>query len=174
VVPTVKEAGTVFAPLMIMLFLPFYVVGLIVSDPHALIVQIFTYFPFTAPVTAMLRNGLGSLSPFESAVVITELFTIGLVALRLAVHLFRYGSLEYSKKLSIRNTFHRRRRAEIAAVPQLGGDDMWSDPLLAGIEDQVRAGHQIKAAQMYCEATGVSVGEAKVAIDSLRERAGVA
>ena len=174
VVPTVKEAGTAFAPLMIMLFLPFYVVSLIVSDPSAPIVQVFTYFPYTAPVTAMLRNGFGSLSSVQSAWVIAELFIFGIITLRLAVHLFRYGSLEYSKKLSIRNTFHRRSHAESAAVPELGGDDMWSDPLLSGIEDQVRAGHEIKAAQMYCEATGVSVREAKLAIDSLRERAGVA
>jgi ABC-2 type transport system permease protein len=174
VVPTVKEAGSVFAPLMIMLFLPFYVVSLIVSDPHALIVQIFTYFPFTAPVTAMLRNGLGSLSPFESAVVITELFTIGLVALRLAVHLFRYGSLEYSKKLSVRNTFHRRKSTVTAGTGDLTGHDRWSDPLLAGIEDEVRAGHHIKAAEMYSTATGSGVGEAKRAIDSLRDKTGVA
>jgi hypothetical protein len=137
-------------------------------------VQIFTFFPYTAPGTAMLRNGFGSLSSVQSAWVIAELFIFGLIILRLAVHLFRYGSLEYSKKLSIRNTFHRRSRAQNAAVPELGGDDMWSDPLLAGIEDQVRAGHEIKAAEMYCAATGVSVREAKLAIDSLRERTGVA
>ena len=171
VVPTVKEAGTAFAPLTIMLFLPFYVVSMIVSDPSAPIVQVFTYFPYTAPGTAMLRNGFGSLSSVESALVISELFIFGIITLRLAVHLFRYGSLEYSKKLSIRNTFQRRSHAESTAVPQLAGDDMWSDPVLAGIEDQVRAGHEIKAAQMYCKATGVSVGEAKLAIDSLRERA---
>ena len=131
VVPTVKEAGTAFAPLMIMLFLPFYVVSMIVSDPHALIVQIFTYFPFTAPVTAMLRNGLGSLSPLESAIVITELFTIGLIALRLAVHLFRYGSLEYSRKLSIRNTFHRRHSAGAPAFAGPAAQDHQPDPPVA-------------------------------------------
>ena len=78
VMPTAKEAGPIFAPLMVLIFVPFYVVSLIVSDPHALIVQIFTYFPFSAPVTAMLRNGFGSLSPLESAIVITELFILGL------------------------------------------------------------------------------------------------
>jgi ABC-2 type transport system permease protein len=108
IMPTAKEAGPIFASLMIGIFLPFYTVSLIVSNPQALIVQIFTYFPFTAPVTAMLRNGFGSLSPLESALVITELFILGIIALRLAVYLFRYGSVEYSKKLSIRNTLRRR------------------------------------------------------------------
>jgi len=82
-----------------------------VSDPQALIVQIFTYFPFSAPVTAMLRNGFGSLNPLESAIVIAELFAFGFIALRLAVYLFRYGSIEYSKKLSIRNTLRSRNHA---------------------------------------------------------------
>ena len=107
-VPTVKEAGTFFAPLMIMIFVPFYVMSLIVSDPSALIVQVFTYFPYTAAVTGMLRNGFGSLSLAESAVIIVELFVLGFVALRLAVHLFRYGSIEYSKKLSLRSVLSRR------------------------------------------------------------------
>ena len=111
VMPTVKDAGAIFGSLMALIFVPFYVVSLIISDPHALIVQVFTYFPFSAPVTAMLRNGFGSMSAVESAIVITELFVLGFVALRLAVHLFRYGSIEYSKKLSIRNTLGRRSHA---------------------------------------------------------------
>ena len=56
----------------------------------------------------MLRNGFGSLSSIESAIVIAELFLLGVVALRLAVHLFRYGSIEYSRKLSITKSFGRR------------------------------------------------------------------
>ncbi|MGV8979082.1 MAG: ABC transporter permease [Cellulomonas sp.] len=108
-VPTAKEAGTYFAPLMIMIFVPFYIVSLIVSDPRALIVQVFTYFPYTASVTAMLRNGFGSLTWAESGIVIVELFVLGFLALRLAVYLFRYGSIEYSKKLSLRSVMGRRR-----------------------------------------------------------------
>lgn len=108
IMPTAKEAGPIFAALMVLLFLPFYTVTLIVSNPQAPIVEIFTYFPFTAPVTAMLRNGFGSLDPVASALVVAELFVLGFIALRLAVYLFRYGSTEYAKKLSIRNTIRRR------------------------------------------------------------------
>ena len=108
VVPTAKEAGTIFGPLIALMFVPFYVISLIISDPSAVIVQIFTYFPFSAPVTAMLRNGFGSLSGVEATIVIAELFVLGFLALRLAVHLFRYGSISYSKKLSIRGSFQRK------------------------------------------------------------------
>ncbi|MCU6479756.1 ABC transporter permease [Arthrobacter sp. A2-55] len=108
VMPTAKDASTVFAPVMIMMFIPFYIVTMVVSDPGNLIVQIFTFFPFTAPITAMLRNGFGSLGGPAAAVVIVELFVFGFAALRLAVHLFRYGSIEYSRKLSLRTAFARK------------------------------------------------------------------
>jgi ABC-2 type transport system permease protein len=48
------------------------------------------------------------LSPLESAIVIVELFVVGFLILRLAVHLFRYGSIQYSRKLSIAGTFRKR------------------------------------------------------------------
>lgn len=112
IMPTAKEAGTVFGPLVAMMFIPFYTFSLIISNPGALIVQIFTYFPLTAPVTALLRNGFGTLNPLEATIVVVELFVVGFVILRLAVHLFRYGSIEYGRKLSIAGTF---RRNELAA-----------------------------------------------------------
>jgi ABC-2 type transport system permease protein len=108
VMPTAKDAGTIFGPLMALIFVPFYAISLIVSDPHAPIVQIFTYFPLSAPVAAMLRNGFGTLSPVEATIVVAELFIIGFLILRLAVHLFRYGSIQYSGKLSITGTFRKR------------------------------------------------------------------
>ncbi len=108
VMPTAKDASTVFAPVMIMMFIPFYIVTMVVSDPGSLIVQIFTFFPFTAPITAMLRNAFGSLGGGAAVVVIVELFVFGFLSLRVAVHLFRYGSIEYNRKLSLRTAFTRK------------------------------------------------------------------
>ncbi|MET3810826.1 ABC transporter permease [Arthrobacter sp. UYEF3] len=108
IMPTAKDAGTIFGPLMALIFVPFYAISLIISDPHAPIVQIFTYFPLSAPVTALLRNGFGTLTPLEATIVIAELFIVGFLILRLAVHLFRYGSIQYSGRLSIAGTFRKR------------------------------------------------------------------
>jgi ABC-2 type transport system permease protein len=109
VMPTAKEAGQIFGVMMALIFIPFYTVTLIVSDPSAPIVQFFTYFPYSAPVTAMLRNGFGSLNPAESVGVIVEVFVIGIVVLQLGVRLFQYGSIEYSKKVSLKTAFLRRK-----------------------------------------------------------------
>ena len=56
----------------------------------------------------MLRNGFGTLSTLESTIIIAELFITGFLILRLAVHLFRYVSIQYSGKLSIAGTFRKR------------------------------------------------------------------
>jgi ABC-2 type transport system permease protein len=56
IMPTATDAGVVSGPLISAMFVPFYAISLTVSEPQALSVQVFTYFPLTAPVTAMLRN----------------------------------------------------------------------------------------------------------------------
>jgi ABC-2 type transport system permease protein len=102
VMPTAKEAGNVLGVMMALIFVPFYAVALVVSDPHSVIVQIFTYFPFSAPVTALLRNGFGSLDPLEAGAVIVILFIGAAVMLRIAVRLFQYGSISYTSRVNIR------------------------------------------------------------------------
>ena len=39
--------------------------------------EVFTFFPLTAPVTAMLRNGLGTREPWAAGIMIAELFVAG-------------------------------------------------------------------------------------------------
>lgn len=102
VMPTAKEAGNFMGVMIALIFIPFYSVSLVVSEPHSPIVQLFTYFPFSAPVTALLRNGFGSLSILEAAIVIAILYVGAAVMLRVAVRLFQYGSISYTSKVSIR------------------------------------------------------------------------
>ena len=109
IMPTAKDAGVIFGPLIFAMFIPFYAISLIISDPDALIVQVFTYFPLTAPVTAMLRNAFGTLDPLTAGIVIAELFVLGVLVLRVAVQLFRYGSIAYTDKLNPRAVLGRQR-----------------------------------------------------------------
>lgn len=102
IVPTAKEAGSFFGGMMALIFVPFYASTLIVSHPGSLISEVFTYFPYSAPVTGMLRNGFGSLSVASSIALIAELFVAAAIMLRVAVQLFRFGSIEYSRKVQIR------------------------------------------------------------------------
>lgn len=110
VMPTAKEAGNFMGVMMALIFVPFYAISLIFSNPQALIVQTFTYFPFSSPVTAMLRNGLGSLNTGEAAIVIAILFIGSVLMFFLAVRLFQYGSISYTSKVNVRTALSNGRR----------------------------------------------------------------
>lgn len=112
IMPTAKEAGQYFGIAIALMFIPFYILTLILSDPSALIVKIFTFFPFTAPVTALLRNSFGSLGPVEATIVIVELIVLGLFTIQAAVRLFRYGAMEYSDRLSFKTIIAKKQRRQ--------------------------------------------------------------
>ncbi|MCU1403806.1 MAG: sodium transporter [Glaciihabitans sp.] len=109
IMPTAKDAGGLFTTLILLIIVPFYAVSQIITEPSSLIVQVLTYFPYSAPITAMLRNGFGVLAPWEATIVIAELFLLSYAVLLLAVRLFRYGSIEYSSRVSLKNVFPRRK-----------------------------------------------------------------
>jgi ABC-2 type transport system permease protein len=108
VMPTAKDAGPIYGALMVLIFIPFYTVTLVVSDPDAFIVQLFSFFPYSAPVTALLRNAFGTLPLWQAIIIIVELFVLAAIVLRIAVQLFRYGSIEYSRRVNIGSVLRRR------------------------------------------------------------------
>jgi ABC-2 type transport system permease protein len=108
VMPTAKDAGPIYGALMVLIFIPFYTVTLVVSDPDAFIVQLFSFFPYSAPVTALLRNAFGTLPLWQAVIIILELFVLAAIVLRIAVQLFRYGSIEYSRRVNIGSVLRRR------------------------------------------------------------------
>ncbi|SER77970.1 ABC-2 type transport system permease protein [Propionibacterium cyclohexanicum] len=102
VMPTAKDAGPVFSAMILLVFMPLYASALIISDPSALIVRFFSIFPYSAPLTAMARNALGTLPVTTAIATIVWLFALAAVALVAAVRLFKYGSLSYGQRLSLR------------------------------------------------------------------------
>ena len=107
-VPTAKEAGGYFTFVLLAVFIPFYALGAIASSPEQLIVQVMSFFPLTAPITLMLRNAIGNLSPMETVVGLSILYLSGAALMALAIRIFRLGSLEYARRLSIKEIFTRR------------------------------------------------------------------
>jgi ABC-2 type transport system permease protein len=107
VTPTAKDAGNIFSGLAVLMFIPLYAAPLIISDPQGPVAQLFTYFPYSAPVTAMLRNAFESLTGWEAAIAITELFLLSALVLQIAVRLFRTGSIQYNNRVSLKIIFAR-------------------------------------------------------------------
>lgn len=100
--PTVKDAQGVFSAVIILAVMPLYVVMIILTNPDSLIVQIFTFFPWTAPITALARNALNTLPWWHGVIVIVLLFAATALMFRIAARLFQYGSVEYAKKLNLK------------------------------------------------------------------------
>ena len=106
--PTAKEAGGFFGIVMMLIFGPLYAASLFVSAPDSPIVQILSYFPFTAPIPLMLRNAVGNLGYGEAFIAISVLILTAAIVMVIAVRVFRYGALEYSRKVSLREIFTRK------------------------------------------------------------------
>lgn len=106
--PTAKEAAGFFGVVMVFIFGPLYAVTLFISSPDATIVRILTFFPLTAPIPLMLRNAVGNLSLTDAVIGIIILGVSATIALAVSIRLFRYGALEYSKRLSLKTIFVRK------------------------------------------------------------------
>jgi ABC-2 type transport system permease protein len=104
-VPTAKEAGGFFGIVMTLIFGPLYAFSLFISAPTSALVTFLTFFPLTAPIPLMLRNAVGNLSLNDALIGIAILGVSATVIMAIAIRLFRYGALEYSKRLSLRTLF---------------------------------------------------------------------
>lgn len=106
--PTAKEAGGFFGVVMMLIFGPLYAVTLFVSQPEATVVQFLSNFPFTAPIPLLLRNAVGNLTISEATIAIAIMSATAVIVMWLAIRAFRYGALEYSRRLSISEIFRRK------------------------------------------------------------------
>lgn len=106
--PTAKEANGFIGIVMILLFGPLYAASLFISAPDNPFVVGMSLFPLTAPIPLLLRNAVGNLTGWEVTLALTILAISTVFVMSLAVRLFRYGALEYSRKLSLREIFGYR------------------------------------------------------------------
>lgn len=104
-VPTAKEASGFFGIVMVLIFGPLYAVTLFISAPSSPLVTFLTFFPLTSPIPLLLRNAVGNLSIPEALLAIVILALSATIIMAIAIRLFRYGALEYSKRLSLGSIF---------------------------------------------------------------------
>ncbi len=107
IAPTAKEAGGFFGVVMIFIFGPLYAVSLFVSAPTSPFVVFLTLFPLTAPIPMMLRNAVGNLSTTDMLLGVSILAISSIIALSIAIRIFRYGVLEYSRRMPLSAIFKK-------------------------------------------------------------------
>jgi ABC-2 type transport system permease protein len=107
-VPTAKEAAGFFGVVMICLFGPLYAVTLFISAPDSGLVRFLSFFPLTAPIPLMLRNAVGNLSIGDAVIGIVILAISASLALAIAIRMFQFGALEYSRRIGLRAIFQKK------------------------------------------------------------------
>jgi ABC-2 type transport system permease protein len=106
--PTAKEASGFFGIVMVLLFGPLYAVTLFISAPTSSLVRFLSFFPLTAPIPMMLRNAVGNLTIPDAIIGIIILAASSVIALWVAVRMFQYGALEYSRRISLSTIFRKK------------------------------------------------------------------
>lgn len=107
--PTAKEANSFFGFVIILMIVPFWFMSLLIIPTSSAIVTGLSYFPLTAPFTLLIRNAAGTL-PLNEAIIGLVIVTVaGIVAISLAVRIFRYGTLEYGSRLSLSSVFNTKK-----------------------------------------------------------------
>lgn len=106
--PTAKEAGGFFGAVMALTFGPLYAAPLFVTAPDSPIVQVLCYFPLTAPIPLLLRNAVGNLHLVPALISIALLLVTTIIVISIGVRIFRFGALEYSRKLSLKEVIGRK------------------------------------------------------------------
>ena len=106
--PTAKEASGFMGATFALIFGPLYAAPLFFTSPDSPIVQFLSYFPLTAPIPLLLRNAIGNLSLVEAGIAAAILLVVTIIVVRIGVRIFRFGALEYSRKLSIQEVIGRK------------------------------------------------------------------
>ena len=105
-VSTARDASSFIGPAIIMMVFPLYFMQMFMMEPNT-IVQIMTYFPFSAPVALMLRSGFGTISTVEFVIGILVVVVSSVVIIRMAVVSFQRNAINFS---IVKPRFLKKRR----------------------------------------------------------------
>jgi ABC-2 type transport system permease protein len=108
--PTAKEANSFFGFIITVMIVPFWFFPLLMSSSPSGIVTGLSYFPLTAPFALLIRNAFNTLPLHEAIIGLVIVFISGMIAISMAIRIFRYGTLEYSKRLSLSTIFKRKEK----------------------------------------------------------------
>jgi ABC-2 type transport system permease protein len=103
-----REGQQVVGLISLPVWIPYMLTGLILSNPNSPIVIGLSLFPFTAPLTMLMRDSLTILPAWQVASSAAILILSAIGSVWLAGRAFRLGMLRYGKRLTWRELFSRR------------------------------------------------------------------
>ena len=94
-VSTARDASQFIGPAIIMMVFPLYFMQMFMLNEPNMIVQLMTYFPFTAPIALMLRSGFGTISVMEYCIGIVVVVVSATIAIRFAIITFQKNAINF-------------------------------------------------------------------------------
>ena len=95
-VSTARDASSFIGPAIVGMVLPLYFIQMFMATELNTIVQILTYFPVTAPISLMLRNGFSTISMPEFCIGITIVIVSAIIAIYFAIRSFQKNAINFS------------------------------------------------------------------------------
>ena len=103
-----QEAQQISGMFSLLVTIPFYVVTPIMNHPNGILARVLSFFPFSAPITLLMRMGFTVIPIGELALSIGILVAFAFIAIWFAGRVFHMGMLRYGKKLSLKEIFGKR------------------------------------------------------------------
>jgi ABC-2 type transport system permease protein len=99
----ITTAGNFQGMVLMLPFLPFVFIAPVIHDPHGLIAQIGTYFPFTTPGVLLLRLTMLDEWPWIEIVIALFILTASIwLSMKMAGKIFKTGILLYGKNATLK------------------------------------------------------------------------
>lgn len=96
-----KDSQNLSSIFILLAISPIYFFMTIVSDPFGVVSYIASYFPLTSPMIFIIRNSITQLPLWEIIIGIVATTFYAFISFRLAVMLFKFGALEYDKRIQL-------------------------------------------------------------------------
>jgi ABC-2 type transport system permease protein len=97
-----RQFASIFS---LLLFLPFFFLFNLLTDPNGTISTILTLLPFTSPVTTIFRMAFGTVPAWQLIVSLIIQLATTLLVMWAAARVFRWSLLMYGKRPSLRELF---------------------------------------------------------------------
>lgn len=94
-VSTARDASSFIGPAIIIMVFPLYFMQAFMATEPSMIVQFFTYFPLSAPIALMLRNGFGTISTIEFCIGLAVVTASAVVAIYFAIRSFQRNAINF-------------------------------------------------------------------------------
>jgi ABC-2 type transport system permease protein len=106
-----SESQQISGLFSITMMIPYYLATPIMMNPNGTIATVLTFFPFTAPITILMRMALTVVTQWQLILAFGILLLSAFLAIWFAGKAFRMGMLRYGKKLSLKEIFKKEARA---------------------------------------------------------------